>query len=98
MIQEKLDSDTVKELLMVLSYCDNTLVSKIPNNVIQNFTSLAADSSKNYYIDETKSLSEQNISEECKDLLSLLYYMYVEDDKDSILDKWINNEKELTDE
>jgi len=94
MIQEKLDSNTSKELLMVLSYCDKTLLNKIPSSVFEQLSSLATDSNNEYYIDETKSLSEQNISEECKNLLSLLYYMYVEEDKDSILNRWINNEKD----
>ena len=93
MIQEKLDNNISKELLIVLSYCDKELVNKIPNNIMLELSSKAADSTLEYYIDETKSLKEQNISEECLNILSLLYYMYVEEDKDSILDMWINNEK-----
>ena len=39
-----------------------------------------ADSDKDYFIDSTKSLKEQNLSDECKDLLSDLYFSYVLND------------------
>lgn len=91
MMEERLDNDLAKELLIVLSYCDTNLIKNIPDSFINNLTNMAADSDKEIYIDSTKELSEQNISEECKDLLSIIYYMYVAQDKDYVIDCWIKN-------
>lgn len=91
MMEERLDNDLAKELLIVLSYCDTNLIKNIPDSFINNLTNMAADSDKEIYIDSTKELSEQNISEECKDLLSIIYYMYVALDKDYVIDCWIKN-------
>lgn len=94
MIPTNIDKDLAKELLIVLSYCDNSLINKIPDNFIKTLSEIASDSNKEYYIEKDKSLSNQNISEECKDLLSILYYIYEvnEIEKEDILNHWIKNE------
>ena len=71
--------DVSKEFLMVLSYCDNVLLERIPKDVIVKFRDLAAESNKEFYIKDDKSLREQDLSSECIDLLSELYFMYVLD-------------------
>ena len=94
MISTNIDKDLAKELLIVLSYCDNSLINKIPDNFIKTLSEIASNSNKEYYIKKDKALSNQNISEECKDLLSILYYMYEENEmeKEDILNHWIKNE------
>lgn len=61
---------------------------------------LAADSEADFYIDAEKSLNEQDISEESKDLISLIYYNYIadENEKREILKSWDFNEKKYQEE
>lgn len=98
MLKQNIDNNVAKELLTVISYCDNNFINSIPDSILQNLNNLAADSTKNFYIDKNKTLIEQNISDECKDLLSIIYYMYVSNEsfKNEILDIWLRNEKILS--
>lgn len=80
-MEGNISCDVAKELLIVLSYCDNIFIQKIPRDVLLKISDLAADSNKKFYIKRDKSLIEQNLSDECKDLLSELCYMYVIDEK-----------------
>ena len=87
------DFDLAKELLTVIPYLNNTFVSNLPRNFIANLTTLAANSTKDFYIQKDKRLEEQNLSEECKNWLSLLYYEYVDlSDKKDILESWFKND------
>ena len=79
---EVYEADTYKELLMVLSNCSYDIISKIPDSVMQEINGKAADSNKEYYFDKNKSLDEQEVSEDCLDLLSILYYKYVADEEE----------------
>lgn len=93
-MEEKLDKDIAKELLMILSFCANTFINNIPSSFFIKLNKLASTSTKEYYIDKDKSLLEQNISEDTKDMLSLLFYMYGSDNKtkDDIFNNWCVNE------
>lgn len=88
--------DVAKETVYILHYFDPNFVSKIPNNVLSGLRDLAKKSSNaiNTRIDKNKKLNEQNILEETKDLLSLLYYSYIanEEEKQEILKIWNENE------
>lgn len=97
MMEEKLNNDLAKELLTIISCCDNNFVSSIPNTTLKKINELAADSKKEYYLNKTKSLEEQNISNECKDLLSLMYFIYMLDSNSQtkVLDIWLKNEKKF---
>ncbi len=99
-MKEKFSNDIYKELLTILSYCENSLINNIPKGVIQEITDYAADSNKEYYVDKNKSLMEQEISDECKSLLGIMYFMYVADEKekDELLNTWLENERRLKDE
>ena len=94
MMEEKLNSDLAKELLVVISYCEEDFLNNIPEYVLKKLSDFAADSQKDYYVDKNKSLSEQNISEECKNLLALIYFTYMLDSnkKNEMLDIWFKNE------
>lgn len=74
-MEEKLDNDLAKELLMILSLCDDDFINNIPDNIFMKINELASLSSKEYYFEKEKSLLEQDITEDCKDMLSLLYYI-----------------------
>ncbi len=95
-MEEHLNSDTAKEVLTVLSYYNEELLNNLPDELIKELTSLAADSNKDYFIKKDKKLIEQDLSEDCKDILAILFYNYQTDDeeKEKLLNKWIENEKE----
>ncbi len=78
---ENIDNDTAKEVLTILGYCSNDIIKNIPNKIFEKLTTLAATSEKDFYVDKTKNLSQQNISENCRNIISFLYFMYVLDDK-----------------
>lgn len=94
MKEVKIDSDLAKELITVLFNCENEFTDKIPSDFLLMLNDLSADSHRNYYIDNNLPLDKQNITEECKDMLSLLYYCFSINvkDKDEILNIWIKNE------
>lgn len=87
--------DVYKEVFVVLSNFNNEIIEKIPSRVFNKIANLAADSEIEVNIDMTKELEEQNISQESKDMISLLYYKYIADDDEKIelIKIWSNNEK-----
>lgn len=87
MMEDCVNSDIAKEFLTVLAYCDDSFVDSIPDYVLKKLNDLAADSIRDFYIDMSKSLEEQDLSSECRDLLGELYFMYMvdSDDKKEIL-------------
>jgi len=87
-------SDVAKETIEVLKYFDATFVYKIPTNLLDTLKELAKESNIIVNIDKEKNLSEQNISEETKNLISLMYYDYIatEDEKEQIAKIWNENE------
>ena len=75
---DKLTPDTSKELLTVLSFCEEEILDNIPNQTIQKLNELASFSKKDYFINKNKLLKDQELSEECKDLLVDIYNSYIE--------------------
>ena len=78
MEENQYKKDVYKETLMILSNFDEETISKIPDEFLQKLNELAADSKMEFYFDKEKELSKQNMSEECKDLLTLIYYKFIE--------------------
>ena len=91
---ENISSDLAKEFLTFLSFMDEDTIKNIPSNFLKMFSDLAANSTKEFYIDKNKNLNEQNMSEECKDLLSLLYFINSNDsnEQNEILNAWNLND------
>ena len=91
MIQDK--SNVYKEVYTILSFLSNDLIDKIPNNVIKQIANLSLDSTSDFYIDKEKKLKDQDISEDSKDLISLIYYDYIasEEEKRELLKLWNEN-------
>lgn len=87
-------NDVCKEVLTILAYFNEELIEKIPDKVLKKLTELSKDSKVDFYIDSEKNLDYQNISEEGKNLIALLYYNYIanEDEKKQILKSWDENE------
>lgn len=87
-------SDIAKETMDVLNYFDSNFVSKIPYKFLNGLKKLAKKSTMSVKIDKNKKLKEQNISEESKDLISLIYYHYIatEEEKKKLIKIWNQNE------
>lgn len=84
-----------KETLEVLKYFDSTFISKIPESFLRAMKDLASKAIVEVKIDTTKSLKEQNISDDCKDMIALIYYNYVatKPERLEMTEIWQNNEK-----
>lgn len=94
MINQLEISDVAKETICVLDYFNPELVSKIPTNVINKLKGLAKESDKTINIEINKKLKKQCISEETKDLISLIYYSYIatEEQRKELTEIWDKNE------
>ena len=60
---DELTPDIAKEVLTVLSFCDEEILNYIPDLIINKLNGLAAFSFKDYFLAEDKLLKDQNISE-----------------------------------
>ena len=86
--------DIAKETIEVLKYCDSKIQSQIPQSTMNFLNKMAGESKIEINIDVNKKISEQKISEECKDMLSWIYYNYIANDieKKETLKIWNENE------
>lgn len=77
----------LSEVDFILKQCNNEMINKIPQNVLNKIES---NKDSQYYLeyDITQNLNNQKISEEAKDLISALFLQYVMDE---------NTKKELVD-
>ena len=93
-------SDVAKETLAVLKHFESNLIEKIPMKFLNYLNELALNSKCDIYIDLEKELVDQNISEESKDLIALIYYSYIadEEEKKQIVKLWDENEKKYVKE
>ena len=67
-------SDVARETIDVINYFNPNFIAKISSTFLNGLKEIAKSSTKITQIDKTKKLKEQNISEESKDLISLIYY------------------------
>ena len=74
---EQINCDVAKEFLTILSYCDSSILKAIPKEVLEKINSLAADSLKDFYVNKNKTLNDQNMSKQCKELIRLIYFTYI---------------------
>lgn len=93
MMEEFVSCDVAKEFLMVLAYCDSNFVNNIPDYIMKKMNDLAADSLKEVYIDKNKTLMEQDISNECRELIGMIYFTYAidSDAKKDLLNTLLEN-------
>lgn len=87
-------SDIAKETVSILNYFNPTFISKISDNVLKGLNELAEKSSKSVKIDTNKKLKEQDIADETKELIVLIYYNYIatEEQKKVMMRIWNKNE------
>lgn len=87
-------SNVAKQILILFNFTDKEIIDKIPKNLIEHLQRLAIDSNINFKYESDKSLDEQDILEETKDLLAAIFYSYIADgkEKEKILKTWNDNE------
>ena len=95
MIEQIEICNVAKETIELLRYFDSNFVSKISVDFLNFLRQLAEKSSITVTIDKNKKLKEQNVSEECKSLISLIYHNYFanEEEKKNIENIWNENEQ-----
>ena len=78
----------LKELLIILKYIPKTDYKKIPEDVLK-MISTNAEQTYDFYIDEKKSIKDQNISELTKAMLENFYrdYWVTDIEKNKILEE-----------
>lgn len=87
--------DIAKETFEIINYCDLEIKSKIPESIINYLKEISKESKKIVNIDINKKFKEQDISEECKNMFSILYYKYIASDTEKIEILKIWNENDL---
>ena len=92
--------DVALETLEVLKYFNTEFTSKISESFLNSLKELAKKSKLEVKIDANKKLINQNISEETKDIISLIYYNYFVDDKEKneIAKIWKENDEKFQEE
>lgn len=90
--------DVAKELIAIITSCQEEYIEKIPSNIISNISKQAANSFQQVFIDKNKPLYEQNLQEESLDYFALIYYMYIasKEEQNTILSNWTKNENNKT--
>ena len=92
--------DVALETLEVLKYFNTEFTSKISESFLNSLKELAKKSKLEVKIDANKKLINQNISEETKDIISLIYYNYFADDKEKMKSQkiWKENDEKFQEE
>ena len=82
------------ETLCVLEHCDKSFINRIPAKILNKLKSIESNSSTNIKIYKNKKIEEQDISEDTKNFIALLYYNYVAsvEERKDILSIWIKND------
>ena len=96
MVKQQEISDVAKETICILNYFNPDFTSKIPKNVKIELKQLAKESNIIINIDKNKSLKEQNVLPETRDLIAWMYYSYIatEEEQEEMVQIWNTNEKE----
>lgn len=89
-------NDVAKEVSVILEYVEPEILKKIPSNIIEYLKNLSIESDKEFEFELGKKLNEQNILEESKDLMALIFYLYIanENEKREIMNSWNYNENQ----
>ena len=86
-------SEAIVEVLEILEYSDDNILEKIPKKLIKFWK---RNKSKTYKpnLDHDKSISEMNLKDKTKSILSMIYLNYLFNDEESKKIKSIINHNE----
>lgn len=100
-METELKSSTAAEVIAILENTETSLLAKIPIKLIQFFESKANEENLKYKLDFNKNYDEQELSEEARTIMTLIYKDYIatpnqkNELNEKILQKQIEEEKEL---
>lgn len=94
---EEISALAAAETVAILNYTDVTMVAQLPYSLIKGFEDKAQEYEGKIELAENVSLNEQNISEETRALLLILYreYWCNEEEKEILDTNLIESEKEF---
>ena len=72
----EITASVAAEAIAILENTEISLVAKVPLKILEMLQSKADQANKKVELDYTKSYSEQNISEEAKGIITLIYRQY----------------------
>lgn len=86
-----------KEIITLLDKFEPSFSEKIPENFINILKESAKKCNQTITIDISKKLTEQDLSEECKDFISSFYYYFFAEteEKRELIKKWIDNDPDF---
>ena len=87
-------SNVASELIEILNYLEEDVYKKIPSKVIENLSNIR-NKDYNFKIDKTKTLKEQNILNETKQILSILFLKYCCTGEEAVELLKINKERSI---
>ena len=87
-------NNVAKQVSVILKYVEPELLKRVPSNIIEYLRKLGTESDIEFELEIGKKLSQQNILEESKDLIALIFYLYIadENEKKEIMNSWTSNE------
>ena len=85
--------DAVKEGLTYLAYFQQELINQIPSLFLTEMKKIANKSTRTFEVDTSKNLLEQEMSEDCKDFLALVHYLFfaTPEEKKELAEIWRKN-------
>ena len=93
---EELSAEVATEVIQVLYNSDSSIICKIPYRIIEVLQEKSEESEKKVNFKENTELKDQDISEESKAILSILYRDYIcsEEEKIEVNKVFENNQKQ----
>ena len=91
----EITASVAAEAIAILENTEISLVAKVPLKILEMLQSEADQANKKVELDYTKSYSEQNISEEAKGIITLIYRQYwcTESERKELDKKLLENEE-----
>ena len=91
----EITASVAPEAIAILENTEISLVAKVPLKILEMLQSKADQANKKVELDYTKSYSEQNISEEAKGIITLIYRQYwcTESERKELDKKLLENEE-----
>lgn len=91
----EITASVAAEAIAILENTEISLVAKVPLKILEMLQSKADQANKKVELDYTKSYSEQNISEEAKGIITLIYRQYwcTESERKELDKKLLENEE-----
>lgn len=97
---EEINAIAAAEALAILNHTDISLLSKIPYSVVQSLETKASEYTEEVKLDLTLSLNEQQISEDAKIILTILYkdFLCSDEEQENLNKQILENESEYNKE